>query len=190
MKQYCVLSEDITMKELQIGLPAAALAVAFSITSVMQSNAAPIFVPKTVTAHSDLIKVRDGVRWRNGRYNGYRGYRSYRPGYRYNNGSWYPAGAFIAGALIGGAIANNGYYGNGYYGNNYYGNGYYGNNYYGNRYYGNSYYPDGYYPQRVYYPPRGSYRQGYADGYRAGYNDGAFGGGIPCNPRMEDAGKC
>lgn len=39
-------------------------------------------------------------------YRGYRGYRSARPGYRYYNGYYFPAGAFIAGALITGAIAN------------------------------------------------------------------------------------
>ena len=54
-----------------------------------------------------------------------RGYRNYRSGYRYDNGWWFPAGAFVAGALIGGAIANNNYYG-GYYGNRYYNDGYYG----------------------------------------------------------------
>jgi hypothetical protein len=43
---------------------------------------------------------------RNGRYyyNGHRGYRHKRPGYRYHNGFWFPAGAFIAGAIISGAI--------------------------------------------------------------------------------------
>ncbi|WP_374684802.1 BA14K family protein [Mesorhizobium sp. J428] len=37
-------------------------------------------------------------------YNGHRGYRDKRPGYRYHNGWWFPAGAFIAGAIIGNAI--------------------------------------------------------------------------------------
>lgn len=50
-------------------------------------------------------------RWRNddrrhGWYNGHRGYRYKRHGYRYYDGWWYPAGAFVAGAIIGGAIAN------------------------------------------------------------------------------------
>jgi len=54
-----------------------------------------------------------------GYYNGYRGYRYQRNGYRYYNGWWFPAGAFVAGAIIGGAIANN---------NNYYNNGYRGGN--------------------------------------------------------------
>lgn len=44
---------------------------------------------------------------RNGRYyyNGHRGYSYKRPGYRYYNGYWFPAGAFIAGAIIGNAIS-------------------------------------------------------------------------------------
>jgi len=42
-----------------------------------------------------------------GWYKGHRGYPYKRPGYRYYNGFWFPAGAFIAGAVIGGAIANN-----------------------------------------------------------------------------------
>lgn len=41
-----------------------------------------------------------------GWYNGHRGYPYKRPGYRYYNGFWFPAGAFVAGAIIGGAIAN------------------------------------------------------------------------------------
>ena len=156
------------MKKLQTVLTAAALAAAYSATSVAQSSAAPIFVPKTVTAQSDLIQVRDGYRWRHGRYNGYRGYRNF----RYNNG--FPAGALIAGALIGGAIANSGYYGGGYYGNGYY----------SDRYYARPY------QERVYYPRRNAYRQGYVDGYRAGYNDSAYGGGISCTERLQAAGQC
>lgn len=39
-------------------------------------------------------------------YGGYRGYRERRPGYRYYNGYYFPAGAFLAGAIISGAIAN------------------------------------------------------------------------------------
>lgn len=47
---------------------------------------------------------RNGPRY--GWYNGHRGYRYERPGYRYYNGWWFPAGAFIAGAIVSGAIAN------------------------------------------------------------------------------------
>ena len=103
------------MKKLQASLTAATLAAAFAATSILPTNAAPTFVPKPVTAQSDVIQVNDG---RRGWYNGYRGYPRYRYGYRYNNGFWFPAGAFVAGALIGGAIANNRYYG-GYYGGYY-----------------------------------------------------------------------
>ncbi|WP_378951177.1 BA14K family protein [Mesorhizobium sp. ANAO-SY3R2] len=41
-----------------------------------------------------------------GYWRGYRGYRDYRPGYRYYNGWWYPAAAFVGGAIIGSAVAN------------------------------------------------------------------------------------
>lgn len=88
---------------------------------------------------SDVIQIQDGFRykkrlrrgnnwngnWNNndnwsnnnfrrsgnyGWYNGHRGYPYKRLGYRFHNGFWFPAGAFIAGALIGGAIANNNTY--------------------------------------------------------------------------------
>jgi hypothetical protein len=45
-----------------------------------------------------------------GWYNGYKGYPYKRRGYRYHDGLWFPAGAFIAGAIIGGAIANSNNY--------------------------------------------------------------------------------
>jgi hypothetical protein len=97
-----LLSEDIAMKTLHSGLAAAMLAAGFVASGtfqVGQANAAPIFIPKTTTAQSDVIQV-DHRRWRRG---------------------WYPAGAFVAGALVGGAIAssNRRYY-DGYYGGNYY----------------------------------------------------------------------
>ena len=49
---------------------------------------------------------------RSGWYKGHRGYRYKRPGYRYYDGFWFPAGAFVAGAVIGNAIGNRnaGYY--------------------------------------------------------------------------------
>lgn len=154
------------MKKLHTGLAAAALAAGLVAApeafQTGQANAAPIFVPKAVTAQSDVIEV---------------GHRRYR--------SWYPAGAFVAGALIGGAIANNrygGYYG-GYYRPNYY------NSYYGGNYYPRTYYRDDYYAPRAYYRPQGSaYRQGYRDGFRDGVN--ARYNGITCTPRLADAGKC
>ncbi len=45
---------------------------------------------------------------RNGNYyyHGYRGYRDRRAGYRYYNGYYFPAAAFLAGAIVGGAITN------------------------------------------------------------------------------------
>lgn len=53
------------------------------------------------------IRRFDGdVAW----YNGHRGYRKWRRGYRYHDGFWFPAGAFIAGAIVGGAIANSNNY--------------------------------------------------------------------------------
>lgn len=39
-------------------------------------------------------------------YHGHRGYRYARPGYRYYDGWWFPAAAFVAGALVGGAITS------------------------------------------------------------------------------------
>lgn len=101
--------------------------------------AAPVYVPKAQTAeHSDVIQVNDhwkkrryGKNFHNGRkfrrhdyrrghdfrrdgryawYNGHRGYPYKRHGYRYYNGWWFPAGAFIAGAIVGGAIANSNNY--------------------------------------------------------------------------------
>lgn len=171
------------MKALHSGLVAAVVA-AFAVPGpfpATQANAAPIFLPKTAAAQSDVIQVRDG--W----YRGHRGYGHYRHGYRNYDGWWYPAGAFVAGALIGGAIANNGYYG-GYYGNGYY-NSYYGGGYYP-RYYPRYYAPRYYAPERVYYPPRGTaYRQGYRDGYRDGVNSRRY-GDITCTQRLSDAGKC
>lgn len=153
------------MRKLHSGLAAAVLAAGLvtpEAFQVGQANAAPIFVPKTVTAQSDVIKV---------------GHRRYR--------NWYPAGAFVAGALIGGAIANSNRYYGGYYRPNYY------NSYYGGGYYPRAYYPDDYYYQRrVYYPPRGSaYRQGYRDGFRDGVSS-RYHNDITCTQRLQEAGKC
>lgn len=44
------------------------------------------------------------VQPRHGWHNGHRGYRQWRRGYRYHDGWWFPAGAFVAGAIIGSAI--------------------------------------------------------------------------------------
>lgn len=157
------------MEKLQKGLTGAVLAAALAATGITPANAAPSVLPKAAfaNAQSDVVQVRDG-RW----HNGYRGYPRYRAGYRYHDGWWYPAGAFIAGALIGGAIAGSNYYG-GYYGGNYY----------------NGYYADGYYAPRRYYPTGSSYREGYRDGYRDGYYARRY-NDITCTPRLQDAGKC
>lgn len=157
------------MKTLQ-ALTAVWLAAVVGATPLVPATAAPAYVPQTIqNAHrSDVIQIRDGVRWRHG-YHGYGNY--YRPGYRYRNG-WYPAGAFVAGALIGGAIANSYDY----------------DPYYGDRYYGG--YQQRYYPRRVYeVAPGSAYRQGYRDGYRAGRSDRYY-GGYPCSPRLADSGRC
>jgi len=164
------------MRKLQTGLTAVILAAAVSVTGITPLSAAPLVRLKAAQAQSDVIHVRDG--W----YRGYRGYRGYRPGYRYNDGWWFPAGAFVAGALIGGAIAN---------GNNYYGNAYYGGGYYP-RYYQPRYYAPRYYETApAYYPPAGSsYRAGYRDGYRDGYYARPYGSDITCTERLQAAGNC
>jgi hypothetical protein len=164
--------EDIPMQKLQIAI-SATLVAAFSAASPVEADAAPMILSKNFAVQTDVIQIRDGVRWRNGSFGPYRHYRP-----RYHNNDWYPAGALIAGAIIGGALANNSYYGNGFYGSPYY----------GSRYSRNRYYDD--YPRRVYQSRRSSYGQGYSDGYRAGYNDGAYGGGNSCNQRSADAGRC
>ena len=128
--QDSVLSEDTTMKRLQTGLTAAALAAAFAATSIMPGQRRADFRSQD----SDRAVRRDpGARRGRLVQRLSRLPANYRSGYRYDNGWWFPAGAFVAGALIGGAIANNNYYG-GYYGNRYYRDRYY-DGYYGNRYY-------------------------------------------------------
>ncbi|MEQ1944442.1 BA14K family protein [Mesorhizobium sp. VNQ89] len=117
------------MKKLVSAVCASALTAALAITSVAPVNAAPTFVPKMETAQkSDVVQVQEWRKknrnfrrnqwehrrtgnWVNnnpryGWYNGHRGYRYKRPGYRYHDGWWFPAGAFIAGAIVSGAIAN------------------------------------------------------------------------------------
>lgn len=100
------------MRKLFSGAIATTLAASFAIASVLPLNAAPVYVPKSVsapaanTAGGNVEQVQ--YRWRRGGpgfYRGYRGYRGPRAGYRYYNGWWFPAGAFIAGAVIGSALA-------------------------------------------------------------------------------------
>lgn len=158
------------MKTFHTGLTAAILAAAVCASAIAPVEAAPLVRLRAAEAQSDVIQVRDG--W----YRGYRGYRGYRPGYRYNDGWWFPAGAFIAGAIISGAIANsNAYYADGYY----------------PRYYEQRYYQPRYYETApAYYPPGSSYRQGYRDGYRDGYYGRRSGNYINCTERMQAWGKC
>ena len=165
------------MRTLQTCSTAAAIAAALVAAGAMPSNAAPPMLPQAAvaTSQSEVILVRDGVRWRRGWYNGYRGYPRYRAGYHYHGGWWYPAGAFVAGALIGGAIANSNYYGD---------------RYYADRYYGGGYYPRYYEPAPVYHPSGSSYRAGYREGYRDGYYARRYRNDITCTQRLESAGKC
>ena len=119
------------MKKLMSGLLATTLAASFAFASMVPANAAPVFVPKTEAAQTDVQNVQYQP-WRKmgrhdnrvdrridrradarfyrrggiGYYNGHRGYREYHRGYRRYNDFWFPAGAFIAGALITGAINN------------------------------------------------------------------------------------
>ncbi|MCX7304778.1 MAG: hypothetical protein NTV73_10645 [Hyphomicrobiales bacterium] len=166
------------MKSAWDNLTAACLVAALAAGATSPAISTPLFVPKAATAQSDIVQVRDGVRFRRGWHNGYRGYPNYRPGYRYNNGWWFPAGAFVAGALIGGALAN----GNAYYRGGYYAGGYYPG--------GNTYYPRYYAPAQAYYPPGSSYRDGYRAGYRDGYSARRYGGDITCTARLHESGKC
>jgi hypothetical protein len=124
--------KELTMKKFMSGLLATTLAASFAFASMVPVNAAPIFVPRTEAAQTDVQTVqyqprrkvmgrhynrvdrrldrqadarfyrRGGV----GYYNGHRGYREYHRGYRRYNDWWFPAGAFIAGAMITGAVNN------------------------------------------------------------------------------------
>ena len=110
------------MKKLLSGLCATTLALSFAAASVMPSQAAPIFVPKTAEASSDVLSVRDhGPRYNSRNYqrrgnnyyfNGHRGYRYQRPGYRSYNGMWFPLAAFAAGAINQPRVVERRYVGN------------------------------------------------------------------------------
>lgn len=106
------------MKKMISGLCAATMML--TTFGISLAAAAPIAVPQFEVQKSDAIQVqsrrdrrdrydrRDRFERRGDSYyyNGRRGYRTKRPGYRYHNGYWFPAAAFIAGAVIGGAVAN------------------------------------------------------------------------------------
>lgn len=120
------------MKKLFSALCATALAASVAVSGALPAAAAPMAPQAPVAAKSDVTQVQSNQVWkkrnwqgnqrRNGNWNngnwnnngpkygwykGHRGYPYKRPGYRYYNGFWFPAGAFVAGAIIGGAIANN-----------------------------------------------------------------------------------
>ena len=114
-----------------------------SALAIGEAPAAPmsfVAVPADISGNSDVIQVRDNVRWpRNGPGGGrhwgggnrdWQGYRGHWHGYRHGwgGGGWYGhydndwygsgfyvgGGAFLLGALIGSAIANSNYRGNYY----------------------------------------------------------------------------
>lgn len=97
------------MRKLLSGVIATTLAASFAIASAMPLNAAPVYVPKSAPAAEGVGANVEQVqyRWRRGvpYYGRYRGVRGPRAGYRYYNGWWFPAGAFVAGAVIGSALA-------------------------------------------------------------------------------------
>jgi hypothetical protein len=83
-----------------------AVALTFAAISTGPVTAAPLSVPMTITASSDVVTVdhrRDRFERRGSYayYNGKRGYRDRRHGYRQHNGFWFPPAAFIARAMIG-----------------------------------------------------------------------------------------
>jgi hypothetical protein len=124
------------MKKLFSALCATALAASVAVGGALPAAAAPFTPQAPVAAKSDVAQVQGNEVWKKrnwqgnqrrgnnwqqrnnwnkgnwnngpkyGWYKGHRGYPYKRPGYRYYNGFWFPAGAFIAGAVIGGAIAN------------------------------------------------------------------------------------
>ena len=96
------------MNKLLSGVIATTLAASFAIASVLPLNAAPLYVPKAAPVADtagNIMNVQARRCRGPGCYRGYRGYRARRPGYRYYNGFWFPAAAFITGAIIGGALA-------------------------------------------------------------------------------------
>jgi hypothetical protein len=94
------------MRKVLSGVVATALAASFAIASTLPLNAAPVYVPKSApTVSQDVEKVQFRRCAGPGCYRGYRGYRGPRPGYRYYNGWWFPAAAFITGAIIADSLA-------------------------------------------------------------------------------------
>ncbi|MBE7185454.1 MAG: BA14K family protein [Methylobacterium mesophilicum] len=124
------------MRKFLSGFFATGLALATAVTGVMPvaaapRTAAPVSTPIAAIGDAAVTPVqfnrRDARRYRELRraerrsdrrlnrferrrdgyyYRGYRGYRDRRAGYRYHNGYWFPAAAFLAGALATGAIVD------------------------------------------------------------------------------------
>jgi hypothetical protein len=156
------ISEGLIMKKVLSCIGATSVAAMFAFGSIVPATGAPIFVPSAQMAQpSDVIHIRDGMRWRGNNFRGggwrhggnwsghnWRGNNFRRGGYHgwyngyggYDNDDlWYPGAALILGALIGSAIVNSSYYDDNYYGDTYYGGRYYGDRYYGGRHYGGRY---------------------------------------------------
>jgi len=96
---------------------AVGLSASFAIAGVAPVASAPLntqsqFVassPIILAGHKDRDDRRKYKRRGHGYHNGYRGYRHKRPGYRQQNGFWFPLAAFGLGAIIGGSVAGNNY---------------------------------------------------------------------------------
>jgi hypothetical protein len=99
------------LKKFMTALCAGSLSVAFGVTGVVPSMAAPIAPLQATTpaVHPDFqtIQYKKRPKYRRGHWKGYTGQRHQRRGYRrHSDGFWYPLAAFGLGAAIGGAIGN------------------------------------------------------------------------------------
>lgn len=98
------------MAKLKKGLCATIAAISMTVGGMATASAAPLQMPQVSLSDSGIQQVRhrrnDGFRMSNGNpyYHGHRGYRNRRNGYRYYNGYWFPAAAFLGGVIIGNAI--------------------------------------------------------------------------------------
>lgn len=98
------------MVKLKNGLCAAVAAFSVAVGGMTSASAASFQMPMVSVADSGVQQIRRGrndrVRMRKGRpyYRGHRGYRGHRRGYRYYDGFWFPAAAFIGGVIIGNAF--------------------------------------------------------------------------------------
>ncbi len=89
----------------------AALFALMSVAVTPATTSATPLAPRLQTS-SDVVDVQYRKRGPGPAfYRGHRGVRYHRPGYRYHNGYWFPAAAFL-GLVIGGAIAAQAHSGN------------------------------------------------------------------------------